>query len=184
MSRYFEKSFPIRKIILLVVVLLAFSNVFSQNSGENKLKAAYLIKVVSLVSWSEGDQSEKFIVLILGDSPLSAWIKKGMEGRTIKKRVATVQEYSLSDSIPFAHVIYISPENEDDFDLLIKKNQKHRALIVTENPSLLAKGAHVVLYKDANKIRFNMNTGAMAASGLKASSFLLSYLKKMQGGAK
>ncbi|MGL1902619.1 MAG: YfiR family protein [Fibrobacterales bacterium] len=181
MNGYFKKKPHSRGVILLIVVLLAFSTSFGQNSGENKLKAAYLIKVVSLITWSESDQTDKFSVFILGDSPLSSWIEKAMEGRTIKKRVTTVQKLSLVDSIFTAHVIYIAPKSESDFDLLLEKNKQYHALIVTENPELLDKGAHVLLYKENNKVRFNMNTGAMAASGLKASSFLLSYLKKMQG---
>lgn len=156
-----------KKIIPYIVIMLltVSSSVYGQ---ESKYKALYLFNFTKYIDWS----SENITIGVIGNSPvlleLESLVKQNQNVKLLK--------ISGSESIDQCDMVFLPEAQSRNFDL-IQSKIRASTLLVTEDESLIPRGAAMAFYLENDKLKFIVNRGAMNATGMKMSNALLSKAK-------
>jgi hypothetical protein len=148
-----------------------------QEASEYQVKAHFLTQFIKYATWPPeafGNDKAPFVVLVVGEDPFGEHLekafsaKKGPGGRSIR----LVRAKDL-DELPRAHLIFLARSHADRLDTLLEGPSGRGALIVGDSESLAERGAHVNLFLENKRTRFEVNVEASKRSGLALSPEML-----------
>jgi YfiR/HmsC-like len=163
---------------LKITTLFLFLSIYASAQNINyKLASLYVYNFTKYIDWPSKEKTDFFTIGVFGETPAfdefkkMASTKKEVSGKKIVvEKMATVRELETCD------IIYI-PASQSHRLKEIKESLKGRSvLIITEKPGMAHKGAGINLFLDEdddNKLKFELNRGAIEAAGLHVSSQLV-----------
>lgn len=155
------------KIIPYIAILLltVSSSVCAQ---ESKYKALYLFNFTKYIDWSE----ESITIGVVGNSPVLLELKSVIKQNPKVKLL----KISGSESIDQCDMVFLPEAQSRNFDLIQSKIESS-TLLITEDESLIDRGAAMAFFLENDKLKFVVNRGALDATGMKMSATLLSKAK-------
>jgi hypothetical protein len=162
----------------------------AQQAETSPLHSEYTIKGVFLYSFGRNvewpntafaDDSDPFIIGILGEDPFEGILdeiaeKKTIHGRKIViRRFASVQSYKPPCQILFVGRS-LTPEQQA---VVIAKTEGQPVLVVGESPGFAERGAAVNFFSEGDRIVFEINSNAARRAGLSMDAKLLSLGKPL-----
>jgi hypothetical protein len=141
---------------------------------ESDKKALFVYNIPNYVVWPGSVKAPKFLIGIVGESPLNAAIASHIYGKKINSLPAIVEPYIPAPG-KFYHVVLVAKSKEKEFHKIKKDLQNQPVLLMTENPYLEKAGAHICFYVDGDKVKFTVNKTAIEKSGMDVGDMLLKF---------
>lgn len=139
---------------------------------EYDTKALYIYSITKYVFWPSFIKETNFLIGVIGDTKLNAALASYIYGKKIHGLPAVIEPYN-PNSKKFYHVIIIAQGQQKDFYKTNKQFQGQPVLLIAENQLLEKAGAHIAIYPDGDKIKFNINEKQIQKAGLNVSGMLV-----------
>jgi hypothetical protein len=178
----FNKFLKIAVLLLLVLVGSVYGQ--SPTIGEYNIKAAFLYNFAKFVDWPKkgaDEQSEAFVIGIIGDDPFGSEIEV-IKGKSVKGMPLKVRHYEKIEDISDCKILFISSSSEKEISKILEHLKGNTVLTVGDTEGFARQGVMVNLIKVENRIRFEINPEAAKSEGLKISSHLLRLAKIIEQG--
>lgn len=143
---------------------------------ESQLKAAFLYRFASFVSWPEeafGSSPDGFIACVLGDPLVGRHLKSALEGKQLEGRPVEVRTSREPGNLAGCHLLYVDGSLGRRFAGVLTALGDRSVLTVGESSGFLEHGGVIQLVEEGSKLRFEVNRGAARQARLQISSRLL-----------
>jgi YfiR/HmsC-like len=146
-------------------------------SREYQLKAAFLYNFAQFVDWPEesfANNQSPLIVAVVGQDPFNGALDQVLKGKTAGGRGIVVKYFANSGAIESCHVLFVSSSEQGQMSAVLQRAGKFHALTVGDFDGFTASSGMIRFFAEDNRLRFEINTDAVAADGkLKIRSQLL-----------
>ena len=162
---------------LLVVWLTWAGHVTAQRTtiDEREVKAVFIFNFVQFVEWPPDafDSPESpFTIGVLGDDPFGSLLDEAVKGEVVKGRPLLVARFRRVEDIKTCHVLFVSPSEAGMYEQILAALRTRPTLTVGETESFTSRGM-IRFLTERNRVRLEVNVGAVKAAGLTISSNLL-----------
>lgn len=151
--------------------------------GIADLEAAMIQKIASFVRWPASAGLERpgarFVVTVLGASPLLARLTF-LYGK-VSSPPAVVRAVDELADIGKCHVLFIARAYADRLPEVLDLVGDQPTLMIGDTPGMAERGVAVNLYREGDRVRFEINRRALERRGLQASYQLLSLARLVEG---
>lgn len=152
---------------LLLILLIAFA-VPARGGGVADLEAAFLYQFSLFTEFSSDSDALRIQV---HDNPglLEALAVLAERKTWHGKPIQVVADRDVSN----AQIVFLDAASDSTLETLLKRFENCRCLTVTAREGFAKKGAVINLYKEGDRLRFEINRGTAEKNQLKMSSQLL-----------
>jgi hypothetical protein len=150
--RFRMSRWAVRLALLLFVVsgISANSSAWGQDiSKEYKLKAVYLYKFATYLTWPEKPQqqeNEPFVIGVLGPDPVGADLRKIAKVKKINGRTIVVRNYQVASQVEGCHILFMSKD--------LQRNKQQAAIELLSGRDILTVGETKVFLEHGGVISF------------------------------
>jgi len=147
---------------------------------EYRIKAAFLYNFTLYTEWPPDSfpKSDSPIVLaVAGDDPFGSELDTAVRGKTVRGRAIEVHRISKAGDAPPCHVLFLSNDQARNLPQFLHRVEDRLPLTVGEADDFTRIGGAIRFFVEGNKVRFEVNTDALARARVKMSSKLLSLAK-------
>lgn len=175
-------------VFCVLYVLAGASRVASQDntSGEYQVKAAFLFHFAEFVEWPAEafkDGNSPLTYCTVGADPFRGALDDSLRGKTIGERIMRVQHLKQLDAIHGCQILFIGATEDKRASSILANVKGTAVLTVGESHNFAEDGGMIEFLLEGNKIRFEINLGAVNAAKLKMSARLLTLAKTVIGTA-
>lgn len=166
---------PKRTSIFLIITILIFVALYSQNISEFEIKAVLVEKFTRFVEWETIDDfsSKKFTITILGNNNYKAIFDKIYSKRKIKDMDVHLNYSNDLKNIDNSDLIFITDSYNGETETLLNMIDNKPVLTISERISDKDNNIMIIIYVENQRITYDVNFQAVEKSGLKMSSLLL-----------
>ena len=143
---------------------------------EYDVKAAFLASFAQFVKWPPAafsDPAAPFSIGILGDDPFGGSLEKIVKGQTVAGRKIVIRRGRRPEDVRSCQVVFIAKSERRRLAELIAGLQGASILIVGESEQFTRQGGAIGFTMEADKVRFEINSGSAQRAGLELSSRLM-----------
>lgn len=152
---------------------------------EYNLKLAFLVNFGRYVSWpaeSFAKTDAPLVVGVLGPDPFGGALDRIAAARKIQGRAIVVRHFAAANDYQPCQMLFVTKAaGPGERDAALKKTAGAPVLVVGEADGFATAGGGINLYRDQDKIRFELNLEALRAHKLQADAKLLSLAKIVKG---
>lgn len=170
----------LRAMTVVLLSLLQIAMAARAEDGhevEYKVKAAFLLKFAMFVQWPtntlSADAQTPFVVGILGDDPFGGEFDHAVKAETVNGRTIQIRRARRAAELMECQVVFVCASEASRFAEWIAAFRGHPILTVADGSGFAGQGGMINFFKEAGKVRFEINPPALERAGLKASSKLL-----------
>lgn len=177
----------VRAILLAALApLLAAAAAAAPGSLEYPVKAAFLPKFASYVSWQRGQMrpGAPFTVCVVGDDPFGSVLDQLVAGQSVEGAAVTVRRVADASGAGGCQIAYVAGSARQPAAAALKALAGEPMLTVTDDARSSARGViHYVVR--GGRVRFHIDAASAARHGLAIRSPLLALALsvKTRGGA-
>lgn len=166
-----------RNALAVAAFLLAVSRPCSAQvaAGEYEIKAAFLPNFAKFVAWppSALPAGAPFVIAIVGDDPFGSLLTQSITGQFVDGHPLQARHMRWNDDFHGCQLLFIAASEVSHITQILSAAVGVGALTVADFESFARRGGMIELRMVGNRVRFDINAGAAAASGLRISSRLL-----------
>jgi len=164
-------------LALVVLCLASGIGVSAQRPtfDEREVKAVFLFNFVQFVEWPASafaNADTPVLIGVLGDDPFGAALDEAVRGEVVRGRQLMVARFRRVEDVKNCHVLFISPSESASYGRILAALQGQATLTVGETAGFTTHGM-IRFVTDGNRVRLEVNVGAVNAAGLTVSSNLL-----------
>jgi phosphoribosylcarboxyaminoimidazole (NCAIR) mutase len=157
--------------------------VAAQPYSEDAVKAAFLCRFGSFVTWPEHAlDREHFTIAVLDDDAVASNLERLSLHETILNRPLTVRRIHSDREANGAQILYVGATHRGELANIIAAAVRQPVLIVTNEDGALDAGSAVNFMVIDQRVRFEIAMQAVTRSGLNIGSELLSVAVRVRGG--
>jgi len=137
-------------------------------SREYQLKAAFLYNFAQFVDWPEeafANNQSPLVVAVVGQDPFNGALDQILRGKTAGGRGIVVKYFANAGAIEFCHVLFVSSSEQGQMSTVLQRAGKYHALTVGDFDGFTASSGMIRFFAEDNRLRFEINTEAVAADG-------------------
>jgi hypothetical protein len=167
-------------VTLLVAAHFSLSNqaVYAdQSHAEDQIKAAYLFNFLKFVEWpadAPADPQGKWLIGVIGDSPVGGELKRLVEGKSVDGRALLVKKTRATDNLREYNILFVSASEEKHLPSILNALQGSCVLTVADFANFIGHGGMIQFVVQGDRVRVDIDVGATSRARLKVSSKLLS----------
>jgi hypothetical protein len=142
-------------------------------ADEYRVKAAILYNLAKFVDWPAdafGAATAPMHVCVLGVDPFGAAIDEAFKGHQVGGRSVVVRRITQVDLA--CHVVFIASSEKKRIAMIEDRLKSASILTVSEGDGSGEAGGMIELFTEGDRVRFNINVGALEAARLRASARL------------
>jgi hypothetical protein len=167
-----------KKKLLILLLLMIFSNFLKSQSVEYSVKALYIEKFARFTDWENDFGGENFVITILGDSPFNGELEKLAKKTKIKNKPIKIIYIKNLEEIKDCNLLFICSSERNNISDIIKQMENISTLIVADIPDSCKKGVHLSFYiDDTGTIHYEVNPKSLKKAKLTVDMQLLSFGK-------
>jgi hypothetical protein len=173
--------------VLAAVVLPCVATIATAETpalSEYQVKALFLFNFAKYVDWPPhafADDSAPIVIGLVGQDNFGDNFKQAITGKTINGRPVVVKHVSSEQEYKGCHILFISASEKSGLPEILNAVKDSPVLTVGETERFLAQTGMINFTKKENKIRLEINLGAVQRANLKISSKLLSVADVVMG---
>jgi hypothetical protein len=141
------------------------------------VKAEFIERISRLVDWPEqsfASSESPMALCLIGDDPFGDYLLKMSKARTIQGRRITLTHVSDLGRLGMCNVVFVARSEDKRLDKILEQTSGRPILTVADTTGFAERGVLVNFYlSDQQKVRFEVNVGAVNRSGLHISSKIL-----------
>lgn len=145
---------------------------------EYQVKAAILCKFAVFVEWPArafATETSPFVACVLGKDPFGPWLQQEMGEARVGTRPVAVRQIGSEEAAGDCHLLFISASERPRLETIMPRLRGAGALIVSdvrETSQFCRLGGMICLVTERGKVRFQLNSKAIAQAGLAIDSRL------------
>jgi hypothetical protein len=159
----------LKNIILILFVSAPFLSLLAQES-EYEVKAHFLGRFAYFIEWPQTsavqDSAKPFIIGVYGKDPFNGVLDKIYAGQTIKGKVVIILYLDGVEEINKCDMLFISSVNNENLKKFLEYTADKPIVTIADTPGYAEAGALINLFKEKDKIRFEINFNAVKSAGL------------------
>ena len=171
--------------LAFAVTMIVAPSALAQGVGQGVVNREYQIKAAFLYNFGReayirwpaealGDESDPFVIGILGRDPFGRAISEIAQHKTVKGRRLVVLRFRTMEDYQPCHILFVGRQLAREQQIeAIQRTAGEQLLIVGETPGFAASGGVVNFFLEQNTVRFEINLDAARQRGLVISSRLL-----------
>jgi hypothetical protein len=151
----------------------------AQTASASSLRAAFLFNFAKFTDWPADalGPAAPLVICVLGDPAAAAVLEDSTRTQTVGGHRIVVWKGLGEGPIQSCHVLYFATAAERQMRALLDSVRGAPVLTVGESPLFAENGGAVQLFRENDRMRFAVNTDAVAEQKLHLSSQLLSLAK-------
>jgi hypothetical protein len=153
--------------------------------SEYRVKAAFLYKFATYVRWPSRtgvETTAPFVIGVIGKDPFGPDLDAVMKGQNIRGRAIVVKRLAQPEEAARCDVLFIGSSERERLRALLTSLRDTPVLTVGDMDRFAELGGMINLTTtEDNRIRFDINKGAIDRAGLKVASSLLGLARIVQG---
>ena len=163
-----------------VALLLSTLAAHGEQVAEYELKAEFLARFASFVTWPPGSEERPFTIGVIGRNPFNGYLDK-IAARKIKNRPVSIRYISDLTQLDGCDIVFICGSEKSRLAAILAHTDSHPILTVSDSGGFAEAGVLINFYTTADTVRFEINESAVERSGLKVSSKLFKLAKVVEG---
>ena len=155
-------------------------------SGEAQIKAAFVYNFLKFVDWpAEAFQSpqDPFVVGIVGEGDTAEATERFLAAKQVGVRPIVVRRLKWDQSFAGVHALFIAERDSKRLRRVFEAAAAASALSIGDGEDFAEHGGVIGLLIDDRKVRFDIDTDAAQAAGLRVSSKLLALTRVVHSSA-
>lgn len=146
-------------------------------SNEYELKAAFLYKFASFVSWPGSKPAGPLCIGVVGEDPFGAALDEVVKGKTINGRIFEIHRFRTGQEPIQCQILFISESERKRLGSVLDRTRTYSTLTVGDMPGFCENGGMIRLRLQDNYVRMDINQEAAEKAGLQLSSKLLNLAR-------
>lgn len=176
------KAWGFLRSLVWCALLVALPSGFAQgdNDGEYRLKLAFLYNFSQFVQWPADafpDPGAPLTICVAGSNPFQGELEESLRGRTAGGHPIQVRRLKSGDDPRACQMVFVRAGENGLASRILAGLKGSSTLSVGETKGFAERGGIINLTKEENKLRFEVNFGAVSQTRLKISSKLLALAK-------
>ncbi|MCK7484648.1 MAG: YfiR family protein [Bacillus subtilis] len=164
-------------VFSLLVLLFPEGVPVSGQYLDKDVKAAIVKQLVKFVEWPSdaigNDPAQPFDLVIFGEDPFSGKLHDLMRGERIQGHPVRVRVAPRVAEVKGAQLVFIPESRSDVIPELVQAIGDDPVLTVSESPDACLQGILVNFYKEASRIKFEIQFSESKRRGLRIPSMVL-----------
>ena len=160
------------KKYLFLPILLLFT-FYAVGQEQSQVQSAYIYHFTKYMEWPAAKQSGDFVIGVIGDSPITPYLKSLAASKKAGMQSILIKEFSAVSKVTNCHILFLSSKKSYELLSAIIKGKELSALIITAKAGYGKKGAGINFVTVGGKSRFEINESSIAASNVKVSAKLI-----------
>lgn len=173
--------------VLGILLVAATARAQEGRELEYEVKAAFLVKFALFVQWPTNavpvTVTGPLVVGILGQDPFGAKFDQAVKNERVQGRAVEIRRAQNASELLGCQIVFVCASEAARFKEIIAAFKDRAILTVADEPGFAGQGGMIGFFKEAGKVRFEINTVALERAGLKASSKLLQVGRRLAEGA-
>lgn len=159
-------------------MLLLFDMPVRAETPEYQVKAAMLYKFAVFVEWPAKafpTDTGPFVACVVGKDPFGPWLQQEMGETSVGTHPVEIRRIQPGESVGDCHLVFISASEKTRLQKILTPLRDSTALIVSDVNDVsefCRLGGMIGLVMEGAKVRFQLNSKAIARAGLKIDSKL------------
>jgi len=173
--------------VIAILSLMNCTRYAAQSATEYQVKAAYLFNFLKFVEWpqdSPPDPQAKWVIGIVGDSPVGTELSKLAEGRNVLGRDLQIKKLQAADNLRSCNILFISETERKHVPAILTALRGSSVMTVADMDKFIESGGMVELGMDDARVRVTIDVGATDRAHLKISSKLLALARAVTATVK
>jgi len=153
--------------------------------SEYQVKGAFLTKFAMFVEWPDKafqDKQTPLVIGIMGDDPFGPQYEAALLKENAGGRSFTLKRLKSAAEAADCHILFISASESGRLPEILEAVRGKPTLTVGDQEEFGQRGGMVNFFKENGKLRFEVNSTAVQAAGLKMSSKLLQVARPVAPG--
>lgn len=169
------------RFVCLMLVILLFVPRFARGQEvridrEAKIKAAYILKLVSYVEWpaaAYADDMSPLVLGVIGESDVAPYVELITRQRTVGNRSLAFKRVTDAQDVRACHLLFISEQVDQDMrEKLTGTLATAPVLFVAEESKYITRGKVITFVVQDNRVRLQLSMLSASQRNLKISSQL------------
>lgn len=164
----------------ICVLLLPLCAPAAETSVEFRLKAAFLLNFAKLVQWPESRFSgvaDPLRLCVLGADPFGKGLDDTVAGKRVGERAIAVRRADEARALADCHLVYLGAGERARYVQHMQALAGNSILTVDEGEGFTLPQGMIRFYLDKQRIRFELNPGAVEQAQLKMDPKLVQIAK-------
>lgn len=167
----------------LVALLLALPFLASNPSlrsaqapTEYQVKAAYVFNFLKFVEWpddSSTDPHAKWVVGLVGDSPVGEELVRMFNGKEVLGRSLQIKKFQAADPLRACNILFISQSERKRLPSILAALRGSSVLTVADMDDFVGSGGMIQLFVEDTRVRMAIDISTTSRARLKVSSKML-----------
>jgi hypothetical protein len=163
------------KTVIAAAVMLASSFVNAQDARPiHEVYSMMVFNFVKYVQWPTADGNKEFVIGVIGNDNMYNTLSSWYSGKPKGNMTYVIKKFKSAAEMTDCQVVFIDRTKSTEFDAVNERVKGKGTLVVTDRNGLGAKGSCINFKTVDEKLKFELNQSAIAASNLKVSSTLSS----------
>ncbi len=157
--------------ILIAIVSVGLSTVSAQDA---KYKALFIYNFTKQIEWPASEKSGDFVICVVNHNELFSQLSSTVAGKKVGNQDIVVKKLKSIDEVTKCHILFLasSVSNASNMESIVNKLGASACLILTERQGALKNGSCINFLIRDDKLKFEMNSDAIASRKLQVSSSL------------
>lgn len=151
---------------------MLFSFKLANNEDENTIKALFIYNFTKHVEWPKGKIGDKFIIGVIGNSPVHDKLNQILKDRKVKDLPVEVRRISGTVKIEACDVIFVTKGETSKLKEVSEISDCFGILVITEEKSMAKTGSCINFRQQDDRMKFELNDAEIKKAGLKISTQL------------
>lgn len=155
-------------------------------SNEADVKAAFVYNFLKFVDWPShalARPDQPLSIAIVGEGPVADAVESLLEGKKVGTHSLVVVRIKAGEPLADVHAVFLTGTDKDKAHRTLATKGSAAVLTIGDDEHFAARGGMIGLYVEDRRVRFEVNTGAADATGLRVSSRLLALARLVRSSA-
>lgn len=174
-------SFSLSSLLALLVLFHGLLGAAEPpQSLEYQVKGAFLVKFAMFVEWPAKtfpDAQTPITIGLLGDDPFGSEFEAALKKEAANGRPFSLKRFKSPEELTDCQMLFVTTSESQRLPEILDATRNKAVLVVGDHDRFAHRGGMVNFIKEGSKVRFEVNTAAIEASGLKISAKLLQVAK-------
>ena len=170
----------------LALASLTTDGLAQSASNEAEVKAAFVYNLLKFVDWPPHalpGPDRPFSVAIVGEGSVADATARLLQGKRISVYPLVVVRVKAGEPLSDVHAVFVTGADPEKARRTLATMSTAAVLTIGDDAQFAARGGVIGLYVEDRRVRFEVNTDAADATGLRVSSRLLALARLVRSSA-
>ena len=144
-----------------------------QYTRADKFKALFIYNFIQYIQWPDSDTSGDFSIGILGDTSVAEPLREIARRRTVGDRKLIIEPVKEIEALGACRILFVAGSKKDQLEEIRQQAEDKHILTIGDTEEFAHQGVAINFTLVGEKLRFEIDCGAIERAGLKVSSQLL-----------